>query len=266
MTDSFVIVAGFGLTAHTSGREFSLRTLIRMLLELANLEPKQPQERNRQALGRWEQAMPAEVQQQQMWTVLVDNMPTVDLEAWNLLFATAKPVVTSTYDLQAATAMYMKVFGHDPATPADLKSVILTWKSPVAQLREFFTTGSVTSQTRVLYREGCVLTGDWLLGCKFPRARKPLERIDRMFASRSFLVVGIEHGIDCGFLKSKARQHKADFYRVVRPLVDARPGVTDIYCDYDPRDRFISGLQRILSELALVHPIAGDLEGRDQNA
>lgn len=242
---STVIIAGFGMSAQTCGRDVSLRLLISDLLRASGLPPKAAHERNRHALARWEASTSAETQQQQLWTLLVDNLPAVETGAWDTLLAAEQPVVTSSYDLHAATAMYRKVFKQPPADLGDLRQVILTWQSPLPVLREFFTPGSAMSRTKILYREGSVLTGDWLLGSRFGQARGVLRKIDGLFADRVFFLVGIEHGLDSGLVKAQVRR-RGPVFRVVRQGVKGAEGVTDLYCEYAPAEAFQQGLRQSL--------------------
>jgi hypothetical protein len=248
----FVIIAGFGLTAQSTGQEISLRMLIQNLLALSNLEPKQPGERNSHALRRWEQSVSADMQEHQMWTACELGLSIQSLTAWQLLTSCNVPIVTSTYDLYAATAMYWKLFGCLPLAAADLIPVILTWQSPLSVLRDFFTPGSKTSQTRVLYREGCILTKDWLLGSRFSRARKQLAAIDELMTMHNFAVVGIEHGIDSGYLKAKVNRGKGHIFRLVRSSAEKRAGLTDVACDYFPRRAFEDSLVAFLTKLNIL--------------
>jgi hypothetical protein len=256
---SVVIIAGFGMSAQTCGRDVSLRLLISDLLRASGLPPKAAHERNRHALARWEAHNSAETQQQQLWTLLVDNLPAVEpaveTGAWDTLLAAEQPVITSSYDLHAATAMYRKVFKQPPAEPAVLHQVILTWQSPLPVLREFFTPGSAMSRTKILYREGSVLTGDWLLGSRFGQARNVLRKIDSLFADHVFFLVGIEHGLDSSLVKAKVRR-KGPVFRVVRQGVKGTEGVTDLYCEYAPAEAFQESLrQSLLRVLESAQPV-----------
>jgi hypothetical protein len=231
---NILIITGMGMTMQSSEKlniPMDMRWLTNSLINFSGIK-RNDGERTNEVLERWLETTSIIKQKEALEQVLHNELPIKKFTSWFKLFETDKPIITQSLDLHAAIAMYNYVYNILPQKLDDLHNVILTWDSELKDLELFFQGKS----KKILYREGCILCGNWLLGKKnYAKGNKSpgMKFINNMMYLQPVLLVGTLAAIRTTPIKNKLQDKykKKEIFRIVQKGTEQILFVNDILCD-----------------------------------
>lgn len=237
-----IIITGMGLTMQSAQKfdqPLDMDWMVDRIFCVSKLT-KKPDERRNQALERWLSLTKPYKQREVLRQILDTELPVKNMTHWTKIINIGCPVITQSIDLHAATAMYVHVNGRIPNTLNDLNDVILTWESKLEDLELFFQ----GKTKKILYREGCILQQNYLLGKKnygIGSLSQGMKYINQMIRQSTLLLIGTLAVVRSSPLKAKLLDHEnrvkqTKIYRIVKNGSQSIKFVNDILCENYEQD------------------------------
>jgi hypothetical protein len=249
-SNDLLIITGMGMTMQSAqlNTQIDMRWLVARLLAITNFKRNEDEHTN-EVLNRWLKAIPPMTQYKTLMQALHDELPVVSMTSWIKLIEINQPIITQTMDLHAALIMYFHIHQCMPEKLDDLNEVILTWSSSIEELELFFQ----NKTKKILYREGCILYRNCLLGKNYSKGGKSIgmKFINKMIRQMPLLMIGTLSTIRSAPLKDKLHDlsigSNSEIFRIVQKDTPSVQYVNDILCD-----DYKEGFEKTLDEVCTI--------------
>ncbi len=234
-----IIITGMGMTMQSAQKfdvPMDMDWLVNRLFSVSKLVKKDNENRN-ESLDRFLATFKPYKQRDFLKQILDTELPIQNFTAWNRIIKIGRPIITQSLDLHAAISMYHHINGFLPKNLSDLDHVILTWESNLDDLKLFFQ----GKTKKILYREGCILHQNYLLGKKNYNSGSQsdgMKFIDKIIKQSPVLLIGTLAAVRTSPIRAKLREieqksnnEQSDIFRIVKKGTKQILFVNDILCD-----------------------------------